>query len=229
MSRFKFSHRNTLVTALLGIALSTPALAQTRYITDELRVPLRSGPGNQFRIIDAGLTSGTALTVIEANTNAEFSQVRLEDGREGYLRHQYLQPNQGAKQKLAALEKRYASLRQNSDEQSKTLNDLKQQLKKSERSEQQLSQKNAQLSQELERIKSVSAQSLTLADRNEELLKESLALKREKEALELETLRLEDNQSQRWYLYGAGTVLSGVFLGLLLPMLKRRRKQSEWV
>lgn len=221
--------KRVLLTGLLAGSLSAPVLAQTNYISDEIRVPLRSGPGNQFRIIDAGLPSGTRLTVLEAKATDSFSKVRLADGQEGYLRSQYLQSNPSAKEKLNNLEKRYQNLREQSGAQSSELSQLKQRLKKSEQSEQQLSRSGRQLESELERIKAVSAESLALAERNEQLVKESLQLRQDKESLQMEKQKLESNQSQRWYLYGAGTVLSGVLLGLLLPMMQRRRKQSEWV
>ncbi len=222
--------RRTLITALIGTSLCTGALAQTRYISDTLGVPLRTGPSTQYRIIDLNLRSGTPLTVLDADAGEGFSKIRLRDGREGFVRSQYLQGQPGAQEQLTGLQQRHEQLQQQSKTQAEELAALKQALSESRRGENDLNKQASRLQQELSHIKEVASDSLALADRNERLVKEVLQLKQERETLQLEKQRLESNASQRWYLYGAGTVLSGVLLGLILPLLKRRpRRQSQWV
>jgi SH3 domain protein len=39
---------------------------------------------------------------------------------------------------------------------------------------------------------------------------------------------LEESTSQDWFLIGAGVLLGGIILGLILPRISWRRKTSSW-
>ena len=55
---------------LLGLvlSLSVASLAETRWISDELRVPLRSGPSSAHTILHRGLPAGTEMEILERDT-----------------------------------------------------------------------------------------------------------------------------------------------------------------
>src|ERR1043165_7090558 len=86
------------------------AFAATMYITDELTVPLRRGPSNGHKIINAALPSGLALEVLGEDSAPGFTQVRTPNGTEGWLPTQYLIGQPVAKERLAAATKRVESL-----------------------------------------------------------------------------------------------------------------------
>ena len=77
------------LTVLLGLLMVGQLAAQTRYITDTNYVPLRTGPGNEYRIIHRGLKTGTALVVLEDDAGNGFSRV-LSGEQEGFIPTQYL-------------------------------------------------------------------------------------------------------------------------------------------
>jgi len=91
---------------VLVLALLSPfALAATQYISDELTVPLRRGASNAHKIIHAGLPSGTPLEVIGEDKDAGFTQVRLQNGTEGWVPTQYLVAEPVARDRLTVATK----------------------------------------------------------------------------------------------------------------------------
>lgn len=97
--------------ALLGIGFMafalTPAVAQTRYVTDQWSLPVRSGPGTDRKIFTF-LKSSDRVQVI-ANEE-EWSQVALSDGREGWVLSRYLTVEKPNKLALAELQTQHSSL-----------------------------------------------------------------------------------------------------------------------
>ena len=73
-------------------------------MTDELTVPLRSGPSVQHRIIYANLPAGTELEIMSINKEAEFTQVKTRRGTEGWIRSEYLKVGPIARDLLSSLE-----------------------------------------------------------------------------------------------------------------------------
>lgn len=84
--------RWTGVVIALLLAGSNAAFAQeTRYISDQLLVPVRSGAGGEYRILHKGLPSGTALTQFQVSEDGVWAEIETRGGTRGWLRAQYLQ------------------------------------------------------------------------------------------------------------------------------------------
>jgi SH3 domain protein len=94
---------------LPGVALliSAVASAQTAYITDVLRLGIHAAPDTSDQAF-ATLVSGTAVEVLERNTN--YARVKLADGREGWVRATYLVTTAPAAARIAELEGKLAEL-----------------------------------------------------------------------------------------------------------------------
>lgn len=113
-------HRSKLQTVLgLGLAIMTltmaslapePAHAQERaWVRSEIRLNVRSGAGTQYRIL-GGVATGDGLTVL--NRVEGWTQVRLEDGVEGWIPEGYLNSEPPPTVRLAQLESEVESLRE---------------------------------------------------------------------------------------------------------------------
>ena len=74
--------KNLFLSFFLIIFLATPALAETRYIVDQLVVNLRDGKGNQYETIKT-LKTGTALEILEED--ATYVKVRTISGETGFV------------------------------------------------------------------------------------------------------------------------------------------------
>jgi len=80
-----------LICGAVVIAASAASQAQElRYITDIHYVPMRSGAGNEYRIITTRLKSGNKLVLLEGKNGDDWLKVRTEGGTEGWIRSQYI-------------------------------------------------------------------------------------------------------------------------------------------
>nr|WP_242674558.1 TIGR04211 family SH3 domain-containing protein [Marinobacter halodurans] len=216
-----------LLAAALLTALCLPAFAQTKYVDDELLIMLRSGEGNQFRILDS-LKSGTRLEVLQEGENSGYTKVRTQDGQEGWVLSRYLSNQPIARDRLAATQKKLEQTESALKEARDQLQSLRQQRDELASSEQSLQSRAGKLSSELDRIKEVSSNALTLDRRNRELQESNQQLKKEVEVLTAENERLEAKKESDFMLLGAGLVGLGVLIAIVLPWLKPTRKTDNW-
>ena len=75
--------RGFLTAAL--VALAGQAGAEVRYISDELRVPLRAGPSGEHRILHWGLPSGMTLEVLSEDEAAGVHRSAHRDRHDGLV------------------------------------------------------------------------------------------------------------------------------------------------
>ncbi|GGE59429.1 hypothetical protein GCM10011533_10030 [Streptosporangium jomthongense] len=215
------------ISALFVLSSIATAQAKTVWVDDKLYLPVRSGAGSQYRIIENAVPSGTALEVIETSDSG-YTRVRTPKGNDGWVSSQYLSDTPIAADQLKTVSRQL--------EQAKSeLSSLKEQLKEvsSDRdalsnAESTLSARTEELQQELRRIKNIASDSINLERRNRELLGENQKLRNDLEVLTAENERLEASKESDFMLVGAGLVLGGVLLALIIPMLKPTRKTDNW-
>ncbi len=80
----------SLVLLFVTLAFGAPALAAEGYLRDEVRVNLRSGPGNEFRILRV-VRSGERLRPI--SEQGEWLRVRMDEGEAGWVPSRFVTPN----------------------------------------------------------------------------------------------------------------------------------------
>lgn len=220
--RRRAAPRGLLTLLLLGLAAT--AAAETRYVSDELLITFRTQPSNRAEII-RNLTTGTAVEIIEEPANGEWVLVRLRDGRQGWVRGQYLMREPVARDRLEAANRDVERLtRANAD--------LREQLDAAQSGRSSAEQDNAslsatvsQLQEELAEIKRVSAGALETASENQRLKELNARLRAELDEMVAQRDQLSANVEQRWLLAGGGLVLAGLILGILL---KARPRRSAW-
>lgn len=213
--------------ALLLSLLSPALVAETRYISDEFRVPLRKSPCARCTIVHRGLKTGLKLDFIESVD--DWSHVRTSSGLEGWIENQYITNTPIARDRLAQYQQRSKELNTNTS----TLEDQVKQLKAEN---QQLSARlgavsddNEEVSSELAHIKEVSSNALNLNMQNQKLLQDNEMLQSKIDVLTALNKQFESSHTQKWFLYGAISVFLGALLSILLPRLKRKRRgHSEW-
>lgn len=224
-SRLKNRIGIALVATLAGVCQPAWVAAETVYISDELTVPLRSGPSNRYRILHQGLPSGTQLEVLQRDEESGFAQIRTRRGTEGWIRQQYLVPQPIAKHRLVAANREIQQLKDQVRKHEQRLSTLGQQKSSADQANSSLENQVTTLEKELADIKQISAgaieehaTNLRLNELNERLRDEIGSLVSERDAL-------KDNVQERWLLIGAGLVLLGLVLGIVI---KARPRRSAW-
>jgi SH3 domain protein len=215
-----------LIGLLLIITSIQAAQARTVWVDDKLYLPVRSGAGTQYRIIENALPSGTALEVLQEGDS--FTKVRTPKGTEGWVSSQYLSNTPIAADRLKQANRQLEQTRNELSQVKEQVTKVTDERDKLESAESNLSDRSQELQKELTRIKKVAADSINLDRRNRELSQENQKLRNDLEVLTAEKERLEASKESDFMLLGAGLVFGGVLLALIIPMLKPTRKTDNW-
>ena len=216
-----------LLSLILLVCLTGLAHAQTtRYVTDQLEVDMRSGESTQHRIVSM-LRSGTAVEVLEENRESGWSRVRTAQGAEGWVLTRFLENTPSARERLARAEQEIArhntTIRQLREEQ-RTASGSNTELS---RRVEELTKSNQEQEQELNRIRRTSASALALDDENRTLKEQLSRLERDHQMLQQQNEALRDRTARDWFVVGAGVILLGMVIGLIIPKIRWKRK-SAW-
>jgi len=214
-----------LILALL-IGLVTTATADTRYVSDRLEIQMRTGKGTKFRIMRM-LPSGTAVEVLETDQENGYTRVRAPGGVEGWVLTRVLMKGRAARDKLADAEKRLARLELENRKLNSSFENLKKEKGGTDQELSKFDKQNRKLSQELEHIRRAASSSLAIDAENRELKSRIVAYERQVQSLQQENSGLKDRTARDWFMVGAGVIILGMVIGLIIPRI-RWRKKSSW-
>ena len=107
--------RPGMLLLLLNFLAVTAYAQEQRYITDEILVPVRSGAGGEYRIVNKGLPSGTPITLFSLSEDGVWAEVETRGGTRGWLRAQYIQAELPTKILLEQGEAHYRELEADRD------------------------------------------------------------------------------------------------------------------
>ena len=205
-------------------SLGLDAGAETRYISDVLYVPVRSGPSSEHRIIHYGLPSGTALEVVGEDESARFTQIRTEGGTEGWIPTQYLVNEPIARDRLAQAQAEIERLESMvAGETASLVAELEEARDEAAKNAESVA-KVGELEAELAEIRRVSASAIATQDENLKLAEANAQLRREQDDLVAQTEQLQGDVEMRWMLVGGGMVLAGLLIGVWVGSRSRRRR-----
>ena len=217
--------RILLLAVLLFIAAT--AAAETRYVTDQLKITMRSGESPKHRIIKM-LPSGTPVTVLSSNKETGYSKVQLANGKTGYVLTRQLLREPVARDRLAALEKRIKELEATPGELSSRLAKLSREHDELQRAHAELQAEKDRIQNELETLKRTASNAVQIAQERKKLRKQVATMSRELADQEQEIRELKNSSTQRWFLIGGGVLFGGILLGLILPHLRVRKRKDSW-
>ena len=218
-----------LLPAVLCLCSAAAAEQERRFITDEILVPIRSGAGGDYRILNKGLPSGTAVTFYGLSENGVWAEVETRGGTRGWLRAQYMQAEPPTQELLNALQADYDALQADRDNLRGMLNDTQSVAYDNEEELNQLRTSLAARDAELTEIKRVSGSALELDARNRTLSEQLERERSEAELLKLENIRLQERIDNNQIIDGAVAVLLGVLVAIIAPrLMPRRRRNDGW-
>ena len=208
---------------LICVFIAPVYAESTRYVNDEIVITLRAGQGDEYRILRT-LKSGVSMTVLEEQP--VFSQVRLKDGTEGWVRNQYIVSEPIARLKLLVVSDELTTLRKNYEKVSKSLGQITAERDSLLTARKDLEKQNLHLAQQNDELEAIAARPMEIEQHNHELVGENQRLVAENRQTNDENESLRNSSVQKWFLVGAGVLLFGLVAGLVLPKLGNRRSSS---
>jgi SH3 domain protein len=218
--------KNAIIPVILLLLSSGTALAETRYVSDNLEITMRSGKGTSYGITRM-LRSGTPVEVLEEDKEAGYTHVRVKGGKEGWVLTRYLMKGQAARDRLAAAEKNLAELELENRKMETSMAALTNEKAALEKELATLEGQSRNVSQELSEIKRTASSALAIDSENKDLKGRVVSLERHLQTLQQENEGLRDRTARDWFMVGAGVVLLGIIVGLIIPRI-RWRKKSSW-
>ncbi|PWW12957.1 TIGR04211 family SH3 domain-containing protein [Mangrovibacter plantisponsor] len=196
--------------SLFALSVSATAVAdETRYVSDDLTTWLRSGPGDNYRLVGT-LSAGEAVTLLQTNENTNYGQVRDKDGRTAWIPLKELNTDPSMRTRVPALESQVKTLTDKLNNIDATWNQRTADMQK----------KVAESDGIINGLKS-----------ENQKLKNELVVAQKK--VNMANLQLDDKQRtiiMQWFMYGGGVAGIGLLLGLILPhIIPGRRRKDRWM
>ncbi|MTH46633.1 TIGR04211 family SH3 domain-containing protein [Intestinirhabdus alba] len=194
------------------LALSATAVAhaeEKRYVTDELNTWVRSGPGDNYRLMGT-VRAGEEVTLLQTDSGSNYAQIKDASGRTAWIPLKELNTTPSLRIRVPDLEKQVRSLTDKLNNIDTTWN-----------------QRTADMQQKVAQSDSVIG---GLKEENQKLKNELIVAQKKVSAA---NLQLDDKQRtiiMQWFMYGGGVLGLGLLLGLVLPhMLPSRKRKDRWM
>jgi len=206
------------------VAAAESAAGSTRYVTDSIEVPMRSGASHKHRI-KRMVPSGKAVKILEV-AKSGWAKI-LYKGSEGWMPANMLENQPVARDRLAiqiekttAVESKYndlqlelSTLQTRYDETSTELKNVK--------------QEKFETTQELSRLKEISSNAVKLDEQNQQMKARLSKLEDENAIMREQIDQAEDVVKRQWFLTGGGVLLLGLLLGRFFRVPGKRKKWGE--
>ena len=204
---------------LLFCLFSASVYGETMYVSDILKLTLRTGPSIENKIISV-IESGQMMEVIKFGD--EWSQVQLPNGKEGWVLSRYLTTNETHNIKLERLEAKHKNLMIQAAELLEENNRLKAENKRFS-TESKANQKQLVKTQaDYEALKTEAAEFLTLKTNYKRAASQLTEQTAKAKQLEEELSSLEMNTYIKWFLAGSGVLIVGFLIGFSTKRQRRR-------
>jgi len=217
--------KNALFILSLSLVLIGKVFAETRYVSDNLEITMRSGKSTSHGITRM-LRSGTAVEVLETDNKSGYSHIRTKSGKEGWVLTRFLMNGQAARERLATAEKKLAELELENRKMKTTMQNLQNEKSSVEQARASLAGDHRNVSQELAEIKRTASSALAIDSENKDLKSRVVLLERKLQTMQQENEVLKDRTARDWFMVGSGVVLLGIIVGLIIPRIKWRKKSS---
>ncbi|NOQ52904.1 MAG: TIGR04211 family SH3 domain-containing protein [Desulfuromonadaceae bacterium] len=207
----------SLLTLTLLLIVSTVSFAETRYVTDQLIITVRSNKTNNHEILT---TLRTASPVKILEEGAEYLKVRTSKGIEGYVRKQYVSKAIPKKIQIEQLQQQRATLESQLQQQRQEFQEKSglamTSLKQLETLGDELKTTRLQLEQiksDYDKLKKSSDNVVNLAAERDQLLEENSRMTNELVVLQEENRNFHRSNMIQWFLAGGGVFLIGWLIG----------------
>ncbi len=204
-------------------ALATAVHGETMYVNDVIKITFRTGPGIGHKVIQE-IASGQKVEVLREEGG--WTQVRLPDGKTGWVLNRFLTRQTPNEVELSLLKEKQAELLDQVTELSGENDSLNEQNQALQGEVAAQKEQLAEISRSHEALKEDCADFLRVRAAHEKAEAEARRLREKAAALEEELGTLKNGRSVRWFLSGAGVILVGFLLG---RSARRQRRRTSYL
>ena len=204
---------------LLLCLFSASAYAETMYVSDMLKLTLRTGPSIENKIL-AVIDSGQVMEVFEFGD--EWARVQLPNGKEGWVLSRYLTSAETNNIKLERLEAKHKNLMVQAAELLEENNRLQ---AENQKISTEFAANQKQLDEartDYETLKAEASEFLILKTKFERAASQLTEKTAKLEKLEEQLSRLETSTYIKWFLAGSGVLILGFLIGISTKRQHRR-------
>ncbi len=201
--------------------------AETRYISDQIKVMMRAGEGPRFKILRR-LPAGYPVEVLSIDRKTGYAHVRTKSGKTGYVLLHQLMKEPAAREQLAEMRQRLEALQAEPDQLAARLSAAQQENSQLKASNERLQQERDEFARKYEALQQISTNAVRVSNERNELRKKQVSLVQQIEELKQENQELSNTSAQKWLVNGALVTLGGILIGLILPRLHMRKRKNSW-
>ncbi|ETX11565.1 peptide-binding protein [Marinomonas ushuaiensis DSM 15871] len=216
--------KKRIIGLIAGTLLSATAHSATVYVSDIQFVAIREGLDNSTRAVERGIKSGTPLEILEQGDG--YTKVRTPSGNQGWVADYFLSDDAVTRDQLDTLQASINRLTKSRSEISNSLTISQQEIKELNALNSSLKNENRTLKQQIENNTELSKRAQDIVTQNEDVSYQIESLKQQANTAIAQSKRLHDSTEQKWFMIGAATLLGGLLLGILIPMMRRKKNGS---
>jgi SH3 domain protein len=206
--------------ALLVFSASFCAVAQTLYVKPSSEITLRRGQGTDFKII-AVVRDGTAVELLSEEN--DWAQVRLQEGKEGWVLRRYLSETPPLNQLVEQLEQEKTGLILSSEALQQRLDETSAEKDRIDREYQLCLAEHSDISDKYMTLQNDTADVIQTKEDLKQAQTQLVDLQAKLSVVQQENERLAKNQTLKWFLAGGGVLLLGWIVGLFSGRSRKKR------
>lgn len=207
---------------LLVVAGGMAQAADTRFVKPRGEAVIRTGQGNQYKIV-AIAKEGTAVELVEEGEG--YALVRMANGDEGWILSRFLSAEPPLDIQVAALNKEKAEMQESVATMTRQVEALTAQLTENKNDLDMVVAERDRLAADYQQLQKDTADVMKIRNDMLQTAEENRQLVDKLVKLETENSKLTKDKTINWFLAGSGVLVLGVLLGRL-PGPSRRRKSS---
>lgn len=208
-----------VITGSLVALIASVSRAETMYVRDILKITMRAGRGVEYKILEV-LESGQEVEVL--STDDEWANVRLQNGKEGWVSAKYLASEKTSSQILKRIQEKESLLGSQISALRTENAKLKDEVKGISLQLAESRQSLFEIKKSYENLKSNSGGYIQLESDYKEAARKLKEQSKKAESLEDELTRLLQQQNIKWFFSGAAVLIVGFIIGYSARREKRR-------
>ena len=215
------------VTAIIFSSLffiPSALLAESWYVKPSAEIPLRSGKGQEYRIL-AVIQDGNQVELLEED--GAWARISTSNGKEGWMLRRYLSNSPPLEGVVASLQAQRDRLKKQTTEISKQLDEATEARNQYEQDLKACILDRDQIRKTYNSLKEDAADVIYVKQALSETAEELQEVKHKYTIAQQENEHLRDNSRIKWFLAGGGILIVGWIVGLITTRGRKRRPSLQ--